>query len=292
MSIQSKTPNHPPFSANGNLMTTKRKLLKTPTHPKNYLTPLGEKIFLDRYAWKDGSKKSLAVGDTVIVCVDEKTRQREIATVESLDRHEMKAVVRLRDETTKEVAIEHIDKPLETTPDQTMARIARGIAAVETEAKQAEWQKKFEWLLEDWKFVPGGRIWAGAGTDQELTFYNCYVVPSPHASRGGIVKTLQQMMEIMSRGGGVGINVSSLRPRYGYVKGVNGRSSGAVSWGGLYSFVTGLIEQGGCLTPDTLVFTEKGLLRLDELVTHSEKGWRDHNLTMMTDECPRKSRSV
>ncbi len=59
------------------------------------------------------------------------------------------------------------------------------------------------------------------------------------------MRTLSQMMEIMSRGGGVGINVSSLRPRYSYVKGVNGRSSGAVSWGALYSFVTGLIEQGG-----------------------------------------------
>ncbi len=53
------------------------------------------------------------------------------------------------------------------------------------------------------------------------------------------------MTEIMSRGGGVGINISSLRPRQSYVRGVNGRSSGAVSWGGLYSFVTGLIEQGG-----------------------------------------------
>ena len=53
------------------------------------------------------------------------------------------------------------------------------------------------------------------------------------------------MTEIMSRGGGVGINISSLRPRQAYVKGVNGRSSGAVSWGALYSFVTGLIEQGG-----------------------------------------------
>ena len=49
----------------------------------------------------------------------------------------------------------------------------------------------------------------------------------------------------MSRGGGVGINLSSLRPQHAYVKGVNGRSSGSVSWGGLYSFVTGLIEQGG-----------------------------------------------
>ncbi len=69
----------------------------------------------------------------------------------------------------------------------------------------------------------------------------------------------------MSRGGGVGINVSSLRPRYAYVKGVNGRSSGAVSWASLYSFVTGLIEQGGsrrgalmlilnCWHPDVLDF--------------------------------------
>ncbi|MBZ0298011.1 MAG: ribonucleoside-diphosphate reductase, partial [Anaerolineae bacterium] len=72
-----------------------------------------------------------------------------------------------------------------------------------------------------------------------------YVIPSPNDSRGGIIETLRQMTEIMSRGGGVGINISSLRPRHSYVKGVNGRSSGAISWGALYSFVTGLIEQGG-----------------------------------------------
>jgi ribonucleoside-diphosphate reductase alpha chain len=70
-------------------------------------------------------------------------------------------------------------------------------------------------------------------------------VPSPKDARDGIVETLRQMTEIMSRGGGVGINISTLRPRHAYVKGVNGRSSGSVSWGALYSFVTGLIEQGG-----------------------------------------------
>ncbi|HEX6291349.1 MAG TPA: LAGLIDADG family homing endonuclease, partial [Herpetosiphonaceae bacterium] len=121
---------------------------------------------------------------------------------------------------------------------------------------------------------------------------NCYVVPSPHDSRRGIVETLSQMMEIMSRGGGVGINLSTLRPRHAYVKGVNGRSSGSVSWGGLYSFVTGLIEQGGCLTPDTLVFTEKGLLRLDEMVEHPKRGWREQQLVVMTDEGQRLSRQV
>ncbi len=132
---------------------------------------------------------------------------------------------------------------------------------------------------EDHSFVSAG-----------LVLSNCYVVPSPKDSRRGIVETLSQMMEIMSRGGGVGINVSSLRPRHSYVKGVNGRSSGSVSWGALYSFVTGLIEQGGCLTPDTMVFTEEGLLRLDEIVRHEEKGWRDQNLVVMTDEGQRASR--
>ena len=121
---------------------------------------------------------------------------------------------------------------------------------------------------------------------------NCYVIPSPQDSRRGIVDTLSQMMEIMSRGGGVGINLSTLRPQHAYVKGVNGRSSGSVSWGGLYSFVTGLIEQGGCLTPDTLVFTENGLLRLDEIVEHREQGWREQDLVVMTDEGNHLSRQV
>jgi ribonucleoside-diphosphate reductase alpha chain len=59
------------------------------------------------------------------------------------------------------------------------------------------------------------------------------------------METLSQMTEIMARGGGVGINLSSLRPRRAIVKGVSGSSSGAVSWGGLFSYTTGLIEQGG-----------------------------------------------
>lgn len=209
-----------------------------------HLNELGEKIFLDRYALKDMTKQSLAVGDTVIVCVNQKTRQREIGTVLSIAKS--RVTIELRDGTITEQGIEDVDKPLETRPEQMMERVARGIAAIETtDEKQREWEQNFRWLLDDWKFVPGGRILTAAGTDQQLTFFNCYVVPSPQDSRRGIVDTLSQMMEIMSRGGGVGINLSSLRPQHAYVKGVNGRSSGSVSWGGLYSFVTGLIEQGG-----------------------------------------------
>jgi adenosylcobalamin-dependent ribonucleoside-diphosphate reductase len=207
------------------------------------LGALGYKIFLDRYALKDMTKQSIAPGDTVVVVIDQKTGQREIGTVTA--RNDSTVVVELREGGSIQQAIEHVDKPLETHPSQMVARVARGIAEVESPEKRAEWRERFEWLLSDWRFLPGGRILAAAGTDQQLTFYNCYVIPSPKDSRTGIVETLSNMMEIMSRGGGVGINVSSLRPKHAYVKGVNGRSSGAVSWGGLYSFVTGLIEQGG-----------------------------------------------
>jgi ribonucleoside-diphosphate reductase alpha chain len=217
-------------------------MVQTPA--RNALHELGYKIFLDRYAQKDMTRATLAVGDTVIVVVDSKTGQREIGTVTAMKLP--KVTVQLLDGETVERDVENVDKPLETDPGQMMDRVAAGIAEIEaTPQLQAEWTEHFRWLLDDWKFVPGGRILTAAGTEQQLSYYNCYVLSLPHDSRGGILKTLGEMTEIMSRGGGVGITLSSLRPRHAYVKGVNGRSSGAVSWGALYSFVTGLIEQGG-----------------------------------------------
>jgi ribonucleoside-diphosphate reductase alpha chain len=233
---------------------------------KNALSELGEKIFLDRYAVKDIKRETLAVGDTVVVLVNPKTGQREIGVIEKIDFATKEVSVRMRDGQLEYRTIEHVDKPLELAPEQMFDRIAKHISSVEkTAEKKTEWEDKFRKLMDDWKYVPAGRIFTGAGTGQNLTFYNCYVIPNPKDSRQGIFDTLGQMAEIMSRGGGVGINVSSLRPRYAYVKGVNGRSSGSVSWASLYSFVTGLIEQGGsrrgalmlilnCWHPDVIDF--------------------------------------
>jgi ribonucleoside-diphosphate reductase alpha chain len=212
---------------------------------RNSLKPLGRKIFFDRYALKDAKKESLKEQDLVLVVSNGRTGQREIGRIKEFLAGDT-VLVELEDGNETVSAIEHIDKPLETDPYQMHQRVASGIAKQESPFRgEQEWSEKFTWLLDDWKFVPGGRILTGAGTDQKLTYYNCYVVPSPRDSRGGIMDTLTQMTEIMSRGGGVGMNLSSLRPRNAYVKGVNGRSSGSVSWGALYSFVTGLIEQGG-----------------------------------------------
>ncbi|MEQ8672251.1 MAG: adenosylcobalamin-dependent ribonucleoside-diphosphate reductase [Aggregatilineales bacterium] len=219
-------------------------MVQSKNNERNALHELGYKIFLDRYALKDVTRKTLKVDDTVIVVVNAATGQREIGKVTAYKHPQV--TIELLDGEVVTRDIEHVDKPLETDPADMHARVAKGIAKIEaTPELQEAWSENFRWLLDGWKFVPGGRILTAAGTDQELTFYNCYVIPSPHDSREGIMRTLGQMTEIMSRGGGVGMNLSTLRPRHAYVKGVNGRSSGSVSWGALYSFVTGLIEQGG-----------------------------------------------
>ena len=138
-------------------------------------------------------------------------------------------------------------KPIEQHLVEMWERVSEAIAAAEpNETLQAEWQQHFYDILADFRFVPGGRILAGAGTGTDVTFYNCYVIPSPADSRGGIMDNLKLLVDIMARGGGVGVNLSSLRPRGSYIKTVNGTSSGPVSWANLYSTATrDVIQQGG-----------------------------------------------
>lgn len=212
------------------------------------LTELGYKIFLDRYAVKDLNKKNIKVGDIVIAIIkgdgQDVRQRRDIATVTAIE-NQVATVTLFPSDETITIPLAHLDKPIETKPSELHKRLASKIASYETPEKQKKWQKRYEWLLEDWRFVPGGRIMTAVGSGQDLTSYNCYVIPSPKDSRGGIFESLSDMAEIMSRGGGVGFNASSLRPKNAPVLGVNGRSSGSVSWSALFSYVTGLIEQAG-----------------------------------------------
>ena len=137
-------------------------------------------------------------------------------------------------------------KAIESKPQEMWKRVAKGIAKIEEPAKRQYWEKKFYQAMVDFKYVPGGRILAGAGTGYQTPFYNCFVIPSPKDSRDGILETLKQMVEIMAHGGGVGINLSSLRPRGFRVHKVNGFSSGPVNWAELFSVATkDIIQQGG-----------------------------------------------
>lgn len=159
--------------------------------------------------------------------------------------------------------------PIERHPEQMWERVASSIAAVEaTDEKRSLWSRRFYEALSGFKFVPGGRILAGAGTGHRVTYYNCYVIPSPEDSRGGILDNLKVMTEIMARGGGVGINLSTLRPRGSYIRTVNGTASGPCSWAQLYSVATGdVIQQGGSRRGALMLMLDDNHPDIEEFVT-------------------------
>src|SRR5216683_2820650 len=97
---------------------------------------------------------------------------------------------------------------------------------------------------------------------------NCYVIPSPEDSRQGILDNLKVMTEIMARGGGVGINLSTLRPRGSYIKTVNGTASGPCSWAQLYSVATGdVIQQGGSRRGALMIMLDDNHPDIEEFIT-------------------------
>lgn len=212
------------------------------------LDGLQEKIFLDRYSLKELDKAQWQIGNKVIALIKEDLNNplnRVTITARLLEINGNDCLV--EDVKTKErhtIRVGNIQYAKEQAPKEMWNRIARSLAGVEKEEKQDDVYTQFAYALNDFKLVPGGRVMAGAGTS-ELTLINCFVIPSPHDSRRGILNSVADMIDIMARGGGVGVNLSSLRPNRSIVYGVNGRSSGSVSWGGLYSFATGLVEQGG-----------------------------------------------
>ena len=136
--------------------------------------------------------------------------------------------------------------PLEMIPPDMWRRIAREIAGVEpTQEKQGEWYEKFYWLLEDFRFVPGGRVMFGAGNPRKVTLINCYYLPVKDDSIEGIFETAGDMARTYSYGGGVGVDISILRPRGSPVHNSALTSTGSISFMELYSLVTGTIGQAG-----------------------------------------------
>jgi ribonucleoside-diphosphate reductase alpha chain len=159
-------------------------------------------------------------------------------------------------------------KLIEHTPQEMWSRVAAGIAKSEKLAKRKYWTKKFYEAMTDFKFVPAGRILSGAGTNYQVTYFNCFVIPSPKDSRGGIVESLKQLIEIQSRSGGVGLNLSSLRPRGARVKKVNGTSSGPVTWAGLFSYAThDVVQQGGTRRGATMLMLWDWHPDIEEFIT-------------------------
>ncbi|MDR5683056.1 MAG: adenosylcobalamin-dependent ribonucleoside-diphosphate reductase [Armatimonadota bacterium] len=135
---------------------------------------------------------------------------------------------------------------VERTPPEMWARVAREIASVEpTDAARAEWEERFYWLLSDFRMIPGGRILFAAGNPRRVTAANCYVIPIHGDSLEDIFEWCKQAARTYSFGGGVGGDISVLRPRGTPVNNAAITSTGAVSFMELMSTTTGTIGQAG-----------------------------------------------
>ncbi len=135
---------------------------------------------------------------------------------------------------------------VERTPPEMWARIARELASVEqTVEKKEEWTRKFYWLLENFRFVPGGRIMFGAGQPRKSTLLNCYYLPIKNDSLESIFEFCKEAGRTYSYGGGVGTDISVLRPKGAPVNNSAVVSTGSVSFMELFSVTTGTIGQAG-----------------------------------------------
>jgi ribonucleoside-diphosphate reductase alpha chain len=108
-------------------------------------------------------------------------------------------------------------------------RVAGALARVEGE-RAAEWEARFYDLLRDFRFIPGGRILAGAGTARRVTLFNCFVMGVIDDSLDGIFDALKEGALTMQQGGGIGYDFSSLRPYGTRARSVGGIASGPVSF--------------------------------------------------------------
>jgi ribonucleoside-diphosphate reductase alpha chain len=221
----------------------------------NLAKPLSEedsfslKIIADRYLLKDTDKVP-AKDDVVVAEFEMETTSqagyntvKEVAIVDSYDPETdiVKVTVFTGVDRGKQMEVKRnmVDVLLETDVYALKKRVAKALSGGDKKL-----EKELEKRTMD-ELIFGGRILAGAGTDEELTYFNCYVAPMIHDSRGGIAEHRKIVMEIMSRGGGVGTNGSTLRPSKMKVHKVRGRSSGAVSWLHDLSELTNLVSQGG-----------------------------------------------
>ena len=114
--------------------------------------------------------------------------------------------------------------PVDGTIEDTWRRVARALAAPETEPEH--WEPVFYEALEGFKFLPAGRILAGAGADRQVTLFNCFVMGRIEDDMSAIFEHLKEAALTMQQGGGIGYDFSTLRPKGAVVKGVGADASG------------------------------------------------------------------
>mgnify|MGYP001256803956 CR=1 FL=1 len=186
-------------------------------------------------------------------------------------------------------------QPVETEQEMFW-RVAYHVAKAEAEhgGEVEPMARRFYDLLTTLRFFPNSPTFTGAGTPLGQ-LAACFVLPIDDdmgRTGSGIFETLRHAALIQQTGGGNGFSFSRLRPKGALVRSSSGAATGPVGFLRVYDQAFGEIAQGGCLVPETLVFTAEGALYLDEIVPQREPGWRAHQLTVATDEGQRESRQA
>ena len=180
-------------------------------------------------------------------------------------------------EVCRDVLLEKYAKDKESTIGEVRARVARALAQAEPEDRRLLWERKFHQALED-GFIPAGRINSAAGIRMQATLINCFVQPVGDSiselvdGRPGIYTALQEAAETMRRGGGVGYDFSSIRPKGAEVKGTHSRASGPVSYMRVFDRSCETVESAGARRG-----AQMGVLRCDhpdveEFIHAKDKG--------------------
>jgi ribonucleoside-diphosphate reductase alpha chain len=136
--------------------------------------------------------------------------------------------------------------PGEEGPLDLWERVARALASVEEDSNY--WYEEFFGILFDFKFVPGGRVMHGAGrvdARRKPTLSNCYVIPITEDSLEGIYGCLTESAMVYRTGGGVGTDLSILRPKGATVNATVAGSPGSTSFMNLLSESTNTVSQAG-----------------------------------------------
>jgi ribonucleoside-diphosphate reductase alpha chain len=156
-------------------------------------------------------------------------------------------------------------EPIDKTIADTWKRIARACAAPEKDPER--WAERFYAAMEDFRFLPAGRVVAGAGAERDVTLFNCFVMGAIPDDMGGIFAHLREAALTMQQGGGIGYDFSTLRPRGAYVKGVGADASGPLSFMDVWDAMCRTIMSAGyrrgammatlsCEHPDIEAFIE------------------------------------
>ncbi|HET7605065.1 MAG TPA: adenosylcobalamin-dependent ribonucleoside-diphosphate reductase [Sphingomicrobium sp.] len=113
---------------------------------------------------------------------------------------------------------------------ETAARVAKAVASAEAPEQRARHETSFREAIADFRFIPAGRVLAGAGTDRAVTLFNCFVMGTIPDSLDGIFEHLKQAALTMQQGGGVGMDFSTIRPAGSHVRGVAADASGPLTF--------------------------------------------------------------